>query len=160
MRIKSLVAEDFVNYKVPSMFIISSVCSWKCCIEQGLDISICQNSDLAKQKVLDISNEMLYNMFISNPITEAIVIGGLEPFDQFDEVLDFVAYFRENNIDNYIVIYTGYYPNEVIPLINRLKNYKNIIIKFGRYIPNRPKRYDEVLGLELVSDNQFAEIIS
>ena len=36
---------------------------------------------------------------------------------------------------------------------------KNIIIKFGRFIPNRPSRYDEVLGVELASDNQFAKRI-
>lgn len=160
MKIKDVIAEDFVNYKLPSMFIISSVCSWKCCIEQGLDISICQNQSIAKQKTLDISVEMLYNMFTSNPITEAIVIGGLEPFDQFEDIIEFVAYFREKHCDNPIIIYTGYYHNEVTPEIEQLKNYNNIIIKFGRYIPNRPKRYDDVLGIELVSNNQYAEKIS
>ena len=160
MKIKDVIAEDFVNYKLPSMFIISSVCSWKCCIEQGLDISICQNQSIAKQKTLDISVEMLYNMFTSNPITEAIVIGGLEPFDQFEDIIEFVAYFREKHCDNPIIIYTGYYYNEVTPEIEQLKNYNNIIIKFGRYIPNRPKRYDDVLGIELVSNNQYAEKIS
>lgn len=160
MKIKDVIAEDFVNYKLPSMFIISSVCNWKCCIEQGLDISVCQNQGIAKQKTLDISVEMLYNMFTSNPITEAIVIGGLEPFDQFEDIIEFVAYFREKHCNNPIIIYTGYYPNEVTPEIEQLKNYNNIIIKFGRYVPNRPKRYDDILGIELVSDNQYAEKIS
>ena len=44
--------------------------------------------------------------------------------------------------------------------MNLLKKYKNIIIKFGRYIPNRPKKYDNILGIDLVSDNQYAEVIS
>ena len=35
-------------------------------------------------------------------------------------------------------------------------NMKGVIIKFGRFIPNRPSRYDEVLGVTLASDNQFA----
>lgn len=160
MKIKDVIAEDFVNYKLPSMFIITSKCNWKCCVEQGLDVSICQNQSIAKQKTLDISNKMLYNMFTSNPITEAIVLGGLEPFDQFEELIEFVAYFRKNNCNNTIVIYTGYYPNELIQEIKQLKIYNNIIIKFGRYIPKRPKRYDDVLGIELVSDNQYAEKIS
>ena len=38
--------------------------------------------------------------------------------------------------------------------------FKNIIIKFGRYIPNRNNKYDEILGVTLASDNQFAEKIS
>ena len=44
MKIKGLVDEDFVNYKQTSMFIILGTCDWKCCIEGGFDISICQNS--------------------------------------------------------------------------------------------------------------------
>jgi hypothetical protein len=32
----------------------------------------------------------------------------------------------------------------------------NLIFKFGRFIPDRPHRFDEVLGVELASDNQFA----
>jgi hypothetical protein len=31
-----------------------------------------------------------------------------------------------------------------------------LIFKFGRFIPDRPHRFDEVLGVELASDNQFA----
>ena len=41
-----------------------------------------------------------------------------------------------------------------------LKNYDNIIIKYGRYIPNQPSRYDSILGVTLASDNQYAERIS
>lgn len=160
MKVKAIIAEDFINYKYPSMFIISSVCNWKCCIEQGLDISVCQNSSIIKQKTLDISPEIIYNMFVSNPITDAIVIGGLEPIDQIDEVIEVIDYFRKNNDNSPFVIYTGYYPKEIQNSLNRLKNYNNIIVKFGRFIPNRQRRYDEVLGIELVSDNQYAEVIS
>lgn len=142
------------------MFIISSVCNWKCCIEQGLDISVCQNSSIIKQKTLDISPEIIYNMFVSNPITDAIVIGGLEPIDQIDEVIEVIDYFRKNNDNSPFIIYTGYYPKEIQNSLNRLKNYNNIIVKFGRFIPNRQRRYDEVLGIELISDNQYAEVIS
>ena len=38
-----------------------------------------------------------------------------------------------------------------------LKKYKNIIMKFGRYIPNKKKHYDPVLGVYLASNNQFGE---
>lgn len=160
MKVKSIIIEDFLNYKQPSMFIISSICNWKCCIEQNLDISMCQNSSIAKQKTVDISPEIIYNMFIKNPITKAIVIGGLEPIDQINEVIQIIDYFRKNNNNSPFVIYTGYYPYEIKNSLNRLKNYNNIIVKFGRFIPNAKHRYDEILGIELVSDNQYAEVIS
>ena len=35
-----------------------------------------------------------------------------------------------------------------------------IIIKYGRFIPNQQKHYDEILGVYLASDNQYAEKIS
>lgn len=160
MKLKGIITEDFINYKLPSLFLISSTCNWKCCIEQGRDISLCQNSPLAQQKTLDISPKKIYNMYITNPITEAIVIGGLEPIDQIDEVIEIIDYFRKNGEFSPFVIYTGYYPNEIPNALNRLKNYNHIIIKFGRFIPNSPHRYDNVLGVELASNNQYAEVIS
>ena len=45
-------------------------------------------------------------------------------------------------------------------LFTKLKQYDNIIIKFGRFIPNQEKHYDEVLGVELASPNQYARRIS
>jgi hypothetical protein len=36
----------------------------------------------------------------------------------------------------------------------------NIIIKYGRFIPNHQPHYDEILGVKLASDNQYAERIS
>ena len=41
-----------------------------------------------------------------------------------------------------------------------LKKFKNIIVKFGRYRPNFQKHFDEVLGVELASTNQYAKRIS
>lgn len=59
-----------------------------------------------------------------------------------------------------IVIYTGYYKEEIKEYIDKLRVYPNIIIKFGRYIPNQEKHYEEELGIYLASDNQYAERIS
>ena len=41
-----------------------------------------------------------------------------------------------------------------------LKKFKNIIVKFGRYVGGQQAHFDEVLGVYLASDNQFAEKIS
>ena len=38
MRVKGIIEEDFVNYKVPSMFINTCFCDFKCCTELGLDV--------------------------------------------------------------------------------------------------------------------------
>lgn len=159
MRIKSLIAEDFINYKNPSMFIGTCFCTWKCCIEANIPLSICQNHEIAKESVINISNESLYQKYIDNSITQSIVIGGLEPILQFDEVCELIEYFRNNDCNDMFVIYTGYYPDEIKDEIETLKKYRNIIIKFGRFIPNKLHRYDEVLGVELASDNQYAERI-
>ena len=160
MRIKGLQDEDFVNYKKPSMFIGTSICDWKCCTEQCLDKSICQNSSLANSKTIDISADKIYRRYINNPITKAVVIGGLEPILQFSEVLDLIYTFRNNGCFDDFVIYTGYNKEEIADKITLLSKYKNIVIKYGRYIPRQEKHYDEVLGVYLISDNQYAEKIS
>ena len=37
---------------------------------------------------------------------------------------------------------------------------ENIIIKYGRFIPDQQPHYDEILGVNLASSNQGAEKIS
>lgn len=160
MRVKAIVAEDFINYKLPSMFVSSCFCDWKCCTEIGIDIGVCQNAPLSKSETKNIDNQTIYEKFITNPITKAVVIGGLEPFLQFEEVINLIKLFRNQGENCPFVIYTGYYPPEIENKLQRLKHYNNIIVKFGRYIPNRPSRFDLILGVTLASDNQYAEVIS
>ena len=159
MKLKGIVMEDFVNFSKPSLFLITSQCDWKCCKEQNVDISICQNQPLCKQSVKDFSSSSIYKAYISNDITKAIVFGGLEPMLQFDEVYELISYFRENGCEDTFVIYTGYYPEEIQDELKQLQKYKNIIIKFGRFIPGQEPHYDEVLGVYLASDNQYGEVL-
>lgn len=158
MKIRALVQEDFLQYKKPSMFIGTCYCTWKCCREYG-DIKICQNSNLAKEPIRYIEDSKLVNRYLENDITKAIVFGGLEPLEQYNELDNFIDVFRKYSDDD-IVIYTGYNEEEVGLYISELKKYKNIIIKFGRYIPNDTSHYDNILGVELASSNQYAKKIS
>ena len=89
-----------------------------------------------------------------------MVCGGLEPFDSWEELQHFLYLFRKCcNAD--IIIYTGYYEYEIQDKISWLKNnISNIVVKFGRYVPNQAPHYDEVLGVKLASDNQYAVQIS
>lgn len=159
MNIKYIEMDDFINYKKPSMFISTYKCDWKCCREGGFDISVCQNSPLCKYNTIKIENCKIISMYESSILSSSVVIGGLEPIDDFDDVLSFIDDFRKNHNDD-IVIYTGYYENEIKEKIEILKKYTNIIIKFGRYKPNSNKRYDNILGVTLASDNQYAIKIS
>lgn len=160
MRIKAIVKEDFINYKLPSMFISTCFCDYKCCTELGLDIGVCQNAPLAQSENIEIPDQTIYKHFINNPITKAVVIGGMEPMIQINEVIDLINLFRNQGDNCPFIIYTGYYPNEIPEPLERLKQYKNIIVKFGRYIPNSQSKYDAVLGVTLASSNQYAEVIS
>ena len=159
IRLKGMVMEDFVNYKVPSMFLITSICDWKCCKEANIDISICQNQSLTKQPTKTYSYESIYQAYVNNPITKAIVIGGLEPFDQFEEIFQLIFYFRAKGCDDMFVIYTGYNKHELSELY-MLRMLKNITVKFGRFKQNNKPHFDSVLGVNLISDNQYAEVIS
>lgn len=157
MIIKGIQEEDFINYKKPSMFISFSSCTWKC--EKECGKKVCQNGTLAITQNINIGVKTIVNKYINNPITKSIVCGGLEPFDTFDDLLQLIAYLRVSTDDD-IVIYTGYYKEEIADRIALLSKYKNIVIKYGRYIPNQEKHYDEVLGVYLASSNQYAERIS
>lgn len=155
MKIKGIEIEDFVNYKDPSLFIASCFCDFKCCKEQNLDLKVCQNSSLHETETKEITNEEIYRYFASNFITKAVVIGGMEPFLQFKEIYELIHFFRSKKENCPFIIYTGYYPAEVRTKVETLKEFSNIIIKFGRFVPHKEKKYDPVLGIYLSSGNQF-----
>lgn len=159
MKLKFIKRDDFVNYKKCSMFLGTTSCDWKCCKESNIPCSICQNYPWSNNPIKEFNNKDIINMYLKDGLEESIVFGGLEPILQFQELVSFIDEFRKVSDDD-IVIYTGYYESEITKEIEILKKYKNIIIKFGRYIPNRNSRYDDILGITLVSDNQYAEKIS
>jgi hypothetical protein len=160
MKIKGIVDTDFVNYKVPCMTIETPICKgFKCDKECGMQV--CQNGALAAAPTKDYSIDSIIDLYKSNPIARAVCFQGLEPFDTFDDLRDFVFEFRNcYSLKDDIVIYTGYNKNEIENELIQLKQFLNIIIKFGRYIPNSESHYDEILGVKLASPNQYAERIS
>ena len=157
MIIKQLVDEDFINYKKPSMFIGFPSCTWKC--EKECGERCCQNSALAQSPNINISINSIIERYMENPITKAVVCGGLEPMDSWDDLQCFIMNFRYKSPDD-IVIYTGYNEHEIHYKIKILELYENIIVKFGRYVPNQLPHYDNVLGIKLASDNQYAKVVS
>lgn len=168
MKVKGIEDTDFVNYKKASMYIAFPSCTWKC------GRADCQNSPLALTEDIEVSKEEICERYLQNPITEAFVFAGLEPFDSFMDLISLIDCIRNKyNILDDIVIYTGYTEGEIrsgnfgkdpeISLKNfnyLVSEYKNIIIKFGRYIPNEGTHFDRVLGVNLASNNQYAEKVS
>lgn len=155
MIVKEIRDEDFTSYKKPSMVIGFPHCSWKC--GKGL----CQNGSLATSPNIEINVSTLVERYINNPITQAVICAGLEPFDDFEDLWRFIFCLRVKGCDDDVVIYTGYYKNEVSKeYLQRLQVVKNVVVKWGRYIPNQQPHYDEVLGIKLASENQYAERIS
>lgn len=159
MLVKTIVDEDFSNYKEPSMFIGTCYCDFKCCKQAGVPISTCQNSELTEQRNIEISYDEIYQRYIENPITSAIVLGGLEPLDQFDDIYELIDCFRRRGCSDTFVIYTGYDASEINSELSKLCVLGNIVMKFGRFVPGSDSRYDDVLGITLASDNQKGAVL-
>lgn len=160
LRVKEIIDENFQDYKKSSMFIACVKCDFKCLKEQNLSLDTCQNTKISLMPDKKILIPEILNRYKSNPITNAVVLGGLEPMLQFEEVFNLISYFRSNKIFDDFVIYTGYYPDEIKKEVQKLKKFDNIIIKYGRFVPNSKSRFDEALGVTLSSENQFAVKIS
>lgn len=152
MFVKSIVEEDFIQYKKPSMFIGCNFCDFKC----G---EACQNSAVLKQPDIFIQNEDIVKRYLLNPITKSIVFGGLEPVFQREDISDILNILISLGCNDDVVIYTGYYRCEIEDFVKELSFYPNLIIKYGRYISNNTQYFNEVLGVMLASSNQYAERI-
>ncbi len=161
MIVRTIVDEDFVQYKEPCMYIATAFCNGKCCKEAGIPLSVCLNDAWRSTATIAMVDEGIIERYLSNSITTTICFAGLEPFEQFDQVYNFIEKLRKDyNCNDTVLIYTGYNKEEIAERIEKLKDFDNIIIKFGRFVPDNPGRFDDVLGVHLASDNQYAERIS
>ena len=104
----------------------------------------------------------LVRRYLDNPITKAIVCGGLEPFDSAADLLGLIGEVRSRSCNDDIVIYTGYTEDELEEkdFYKAICKYDNIIVKFGRFRPDQEPHFDSVLGIKLVSDNQYAKKVT
>ena len=157
MILKGIIDIDLINYKKASMTLEFPYCNFKCDKECGMQV--CQNSELAIAPNIDISNKEIIDKYLANPVTEAVVMQGLEPFNSICSLYNFIRDFRKVSEDD-IVIYTGFEEEEIYLYVDPLKQYKNIIIKFGRFRPNDVPHFDNILGVNLASSNQYARKIS
>lgn len=167
MQVKGIEFENWSHYKECAMFIACPYCSFKCDNECGM--SVCQNSKLALEPIVEIDIDKLAQSYCKTSISKAIVFAGLEPFDSPSELLFAINIFRKYTNDP-IIIYTGYTKEELLQQnshsANVLRNFSyncilqinNIIIKYGRFIPNKNSKYDKNLGVTLASENQYSEI--
>ena len=167
MILRGLVDEDIVNYHKTSMYLIFPYCDFKC--EKDCGRAICQNSTLANAALIEVTPEYVCERYINNPLTSAIVCAGLEPFDSKFDLLTLVECLRRRyKCDDEVIIYTGYTEEELSGeelqkqnfIYTNLKDYSNIIIKFGRFVPDDEPHFDEILGVKLASSNQYAKRIS
>ena len=156
IKLKGIVDEDVVNYRKTSMFIIFPSCDFKC--EKECGRAVCQNSSLAQAPIISYDDKEIIKRYIDNPLTHAIVIGGLEPFDSWEELQCLIMELRYRTSDD-IVIYSGYTDDEIPEEIHKwLSIYAQdgpIIVKYGRYLPNQNSIFNEDLGVTLSSDNQY-----
>ena len=154
MKIKGLTDTNFTDYKLPSLYIATPYCSFKCDKECGR--AVCQNSALAHSITYNVSNAAIAKIYNDNPITKAIVFGGLEPLDSAD-LFETINELQAACKIQRVVIYTGYTEEEIQSQFPQLLSLHNLVIKYGRFIPDQKSHFDEVLGVYLASNNQYAK---
>lgn len=158
MKVKGIIDYDTVNYKEPVLTIEFPYCSMKCDILNNKPV--CQNSALVHEPNIEINGEKIWQLYKENPLTKGFCFQGLEPFDSFIDLADLINFIRNiKKCNDIIVIYTGYTSGEDMVTENMLHKYHNIIIKWGRYILGDEPHYDNILGVNLASNNQYAELI-
>lgn len=144
------IKETFNDYKKVGMYVAFPQCSLNC--------KNCQNAHLREVEPLEVSLDYLVKIILDNDLIDSVILSGMNPMDSFDDVMSLIREVRnKSNIE--IIIYTGMRESNLTNEIKKLKEFNNVIIKFGEYIPNSKEKFDEVLGINLASDNQYAKRI-
>lgn len=137
------------NYKKVSLYVpIGITCTFKC--KNCCNIHYKENN-----RFYIITFKKLLDMYKKNKLVDALVLSGLEPFDNFEVMFQLIKYFRKENTKDDIIIYTGYELTEIHNLVDKLKGY-NIWLKLGRYMPNSKAKTDVNLKVLLASENQYS----
>lgn len=158
MKVKGIIDYDCANSRYPSLTIEFPHCDFKCDKLNGKPV--CQNSALAREPDIEVTGEQIWKLYEENPLTKAFCFQGLEPFDSMIDMCELIIFIRKiKKCNDLIIIYTGYEKCEDFVVEKFVRNYHNIIIKWGRYIDGHQPHYDEVLGVNLASDNQWGEYI-
>lgn len=156
MLIKGIKDECIGDFKEIGMLIVFPNCSFKC--DKDCGRPVCQNSHLANSPVTEVPIDNIIERYQQNPISTSLICGGLEPFDSIQDLYMLIADFRKVSNDP-VVIYTGYTEEEVEKILGWafIKWLGNLYIKYGRFIPDQEPHFDEVLGVNLASDNQYGK---
>lgn len=156
MLVTEITDNDTRFYKKPSLYVATAKCSFKCDRECGEPI--CSEYSKAGVRGIHYTPKQILNKYISSLHAEALVFGGMEPFDSAIDLYLCIKEFRAAYQNVPIIIWSGYTPDELNELgfLTPLLQFPNIIIKFGRYVPDDKPHYDQLLGVRLASRNQRA----
>jgi len=145
----------FNDYKKVGLYIATPFCNFKCvkeAKEKGVEVT-CHNGGL--DYVSDMSAQDVVEKHLSiNPFAECIILSGLDPIDNWVETKQFINDFRKIT-DMEIVLFTGYYPNEIMDKLVELEHHEDIMFKFGRFNPINKPRFDDLGGVKLSTGNQY-----
>lgn len=145
----------FSDFNLISIYCATTRCNGKC--KKDNPIVVCQNEEIREKldEYKEYSGYEIYNIAKENKFCEAILFSGLDPLDDFENLITVIKEIRELNKNYPIAIYTGYTEDEIKEKIDMLRLYSPIYLKVGRYIPNRNSIVDKVTGVKLISDNQY-----
>ena len=152
MQLKKIEETKTLYNNELSLYLIASSCKWKC--------KICPNAHYSRFETVDIPNTDILQKFKSDDNLKAIVIGGLEPMDQMNDLRGFIfdaRKFFEPGDRPKIVIYTGYEMDELNKmhysgLASELMQYGNAMVIAGRNIWKTKKKFYLSINTYLTSD--------
>ena len=156
MLIKGIKDECLNDFKQIGTLIIFPNCNFKCDHDCGRHV--CQNSHLAKEPVMEFPIAKIIKRHLESDFSTALICGGLEPLDSINDLYALIKEFRQVSNDP-VVIYTGYTEDEANNILgwDDIKWLGNLYVKYGRFIPDQQPHFDEILGVNLASDNQYGK---
>jgi len=129
-----------------------------CALDCNIGCKGCFNQSLKEAPIFYKKADEIMDEIMSNPFNEGVILAGLEWSLQPTELLALVKSATVRNMP--VIVYTGHDINTFLRRVPLIKQFTEVLVKYGAYDESKLSLTHEAYGIKLASTNQHIDSIA
>ncbi|MCH4890037.1 radical SAM protein [Acidaminobacter sp. JC074] len=129
-----------------------------CALDCNIGCKGCFNQSLKEAPIFYKKADEVLDEIMSNPFNEGVILAGLEWSLQPSELMAMIKSCASKNIP--VIVYTGHKIETFLRRVPKIKNYPEVLIKYGAYDESKLSLTHEAYGVRLASTNQNIQSVA